>query len=112
MKSNPNLRHTRRRASRKPADQPLPPSTWATDSEEFREKVQEEAHKLFGVRLDETELDPDVRDIFYGVLANRLRPEPRDLPPWEPLDLPGVSLSEAVLEERYGTDYVPPKRRR
>ena len=113
MKSNGRRPSNGRRTSRKATEvAPLPPSTWATDSEEFREQVQEEARKVFGARLNEMNLNPDLRDIVYSVMANRLRPDPRDLPPWKPLYIPGFSLSEAVLEERYGTDYVPPKRRR
>ena len=89
-----------------------PPSTWATDTPEFREEVEREAERVFGRRLDEMELEAALRDIMYAALANRLRPDPRDLPPWEPLEIPGFSFTEAVLEERYGADYVPPERRR
>lgn len=138
MKSNGKRSANGRRAPRKPVDiPPPPPSTWATDSEEFREQVQEEARKVFGARLDEMVLDFDLRDMMYGVLARRLRETPKpistemletveqlraaglevtpghgDLSHRKPLHIPGFSLTEAVLEERYGTDYVPPKRRR
>ena len=136
MKSNGKRASNGRRSSRKPAEVP-PPSTWATDSEEFREQVQEEARKVFGRRLDEMVLDPDLRDVTYGVLARCLREPPKpipremlesvehlraaglevtpghgDLSGRKPLRIPGLSLTEAVLEERYGTDYVPPKRKR
>ncbi|HEX8243477.1 MAG TPA: hypothetical protein VF541_08280 [Longimicrobium sp.] len=105
MKSNGRRSSNGRRAPRNPAEvAPPPPSTWATDSEEFREQVQEESRKVFGIRLDEMNLDPDLRDIVYSAVANRLRPDPRDLPSWKPLHIPGFSLSEAVLEERYGSD--------
>ena len=138
MKSNGRRPSNGRRAPRKRAEvAPPPPSTWATDSEEFREQVQEESRKVIGYRLDEMRLDPDLRDMMYGVIARGLREPPKpiskemletveilraaglevtpghgDLSHRKPLRIPGFSLTEAVLEERYGTDYVPPERRR
>lgn len=133
----PNGRPEKPRTRRRGDEWEVPASTWATDSEEFRERVQEEARKRMGVRLDEMILDDDLRDVVYSVLAKGLREPPKpipremletaerlraaglevipghgDLSGRKPLHIPGVSLSEAVLEERYGTDYVPPKRGR
>jgi hypothetical protein len=112
-------------------------STWATDPPEFRERVQEAARERMGVRLDEVELDPESREMFYDVFATMLRTPPKPIPPEtmemverlraaglhvtpghgdlshrKPLDIPGISLTDAVLEERYGAEYVPPRRRR
>lgn len=112
-------------------------STWATDTPEFREQVQEAARQKMGVRLDQVQLEPEIHELFYDVFATMLRTPPKAIPREvleqvellraaglhvtpghgdmshrKPLKIPGFSLTEAVLEERYGADYVPPQRRR
>jgi hypothetical protein len=112
-------------------------STWETDTPEFREQVQEAVRQKMGQRLDEFNLEPDIRELFYDVFATALRTPPKPIPKEileqvellraagldvtpghgdishiKPMRIPGFSLSEAILEERYGADYVPPRRRR
>jgi hypothetical protein len=112
-------------------------SSWETDTPEFREQVQEAVRQKMGQRLDEFNLEPDIRELFYDVFATALRTPPKPIPKEileqvellraaglhvtpghndfshrKPLRIPGFSLTEAVLEERYGADYVPPRRRR
>ncbi|HEX8906399.1 MAG TPA: hypothetical protein VF771_16235 [Longimicrobiaceae bacterium] len=104
-----------------------PLSTRETDSAEFRAKVQEEARLHLGGTIEEMVSDPDLREVLYAVFATGLRREPRPISPEmmetvnrlraaglvvtpgagpqylpKPLNL-GVSLSDAILEERYGT---------
>jgi hypothetical protein len=104
-----------------------PLSTRETDSEEFRERVQDEARRQLGGTIEELTSDPDLREILYSVFAKGLRSELPSISPEmmetverlraagipatpgagpqylrKPINL-GVSLSDAILEERYGT---------
>jgi len=114
------------RANRRQPEPPL--STRAHDSPEFVAQVQAESRKRFGGTVEEIVADPRLRDIAYDVLATGLREEPRAIPPdvlavverlravgvtatpgtCDIRDMPppmklGFSLTDAVLEERYGT---------
>lgn len=115
----------RKRAVRAPAAPAL--STRACDTAEFVERVQAESRKRFGGTIEEIVTDPELREIAYDALATGLRQKPRAIPPdvlevverlraagitatpgsCDIRDLPapvklGFSLSDAVLEERYG----------
>jgi hypothetical protein len=126
-------RASHRNGARKPngcGDDGMPPiSTRADDPPEFVERVQDESRRKFGGTIEDIVSDPVLQDIAYSVLANGLSQppkkipddvmkvvarmaevgitvtpgtcDPRDLP--EPVDL-GISLTDAILEERYGSD--------
>ena len=112
---------TRRSARR------LDPPCAELDPERFEELVQARVRKLLGVSLEQAAPDPLLRKVIHDVVAKDLREPPRPIRPDVlelaarlredgitvtpatigphklpiPVDL-GFSLSEAVLEERYG----------
>jgi hypothetical protein len=116
-------------ASRQTARRPASPSL-ELDAERFEELVQARARELFDGPLEEVARDPVLRQVVHDAIANGLRRPPRPIPP-EVLELtarlnasglrvsPGTcdlrdlptpldvdcSLSDAILEERYGGDY-------
>jgi len=105
-----------------------PLSTRESDPPEFVARVEAEARRRLGRSLDEVAPEPELREIMYNALAGALRQVPRpvapeiaalaarlaehgiiltpgsgdvrDLP--KPISIPGVTLSGAVIEERYG----------
>jgi hypothetical protein len=122
-------RHPKEPVPRAARRRPEPPaSTRAHDTPEFVERVQAESRKRFGGTIEEIVTAPELREIAYDVLATGLRQKPgvipadvlevverlravgitatpgscdtRDMP--APMKL-GFSLTDDVLEERYGT---------
>ncbi|HET7460626.1 MAG TPA: hypothetical protein VFJ82_05245 [Longimicrobium sp.] len=105
-----------------------PLSTRESDPPEFVALVEAEAQRRLGGTLDEVVPEPELREVMYNAFAEALRQEPcpvapeiaalaarlaehgmiltpgsgdvRDLP--KPVTIPGVTLSDAVIEERYG----------
>lgn len=103
-------------------------STRASDPPEFVARVEAEARRRLGGTLEDVVPESELREIVYDAMAQALRqcPRPvapeiaalaarlaedgviltpgsgdvRDLP--TPISIPGVTLSDAVIEERYG----------
>jgi hypothetical protein len=97
------------------------------DPERLEELVQARVRKLFGASLEHVAPDPLLRAALHDAIVENLFSSPRTIPPGvlevvarlredgitatpgtcDPRDLPvpmdlGISLTEAVLEERYG----------
>jgi hypothetical protein len=106
----------------------VPTSTRLDDTPEFVERVQAESRRRLGGTIEEVARDPDLQEIVYNAIATSLRePPPRVSPDVaalvarlaedgitltpgsgdlrrlaKPMRIKGVSLSDAVIEERYG----------
>lgn len=108
------------------AGEPL--STRESDPPEFVARVEAEAQRRLGGTLEDVVPEPELREMMYNAFAEALRQEPRPIAPEiaalaarlaehgmiltpgsgdvrdlpKPVSIPGVTLSDAVIEERYG----------
>lgn len=72
------------------------------DTPEFVERLQAECIRRYGAPMEEVARDPDVREVLYSTLRVSLG-EPALFEEIElPMKIEGVSLSDAVIEERRG----------